>query len=364
MKRRTFISLVGVTAAFCFPSIVKARQKLIAEEVAGSTFAPNPPLQREAPEEQFVSDYNLVIKVIGVGGAGGKAVEHMIRQRVHGVEFIVADTDARALKRSSAETLIQLGQTGRSTRAAAEIGFSAATENRQRIAECLKGVHMVFIVAGMGGGTGMGAAPVFAELARELGILTVGLMTLPFGFEGKRVTNASTGIARLQAHIDSLILVPNDKMIGVLGDDASMDEVFLAVHDVLLQAVSGITESLLVQELAAMDFEDVRFVMGMGLGMMGVATATGVDRARIAAQNVIASPLLAGVDLAGAQGLLVTITTQRSLKMREINEVMNLVRAASREGTPIVFGTSSDEDMGDGLRVTLVATGYVGGGQA
>jgi cell division protein FtsZ len=362
MKRRTFISLVGVTAAFCFPSIVKARQKLLAEEVAESAFATNPPLQRDVPEEQFDSDWNFVIKVVGVGGAGGKAIEHMIRQRVHGVEFIVADTDARALKRSSAETLIQLGQTGRSSRAAAEIGFSAAMENRKRIAECLQGAHMVFIVAGMGGGTGMGAAPVFAEVARELGILTVGLVTLPFGFEGKRVTNASTGIASLQAHIDSLILVPNDKLIGVLGDDASMDEVFNEVHEVLLQAVSGITEIFLVQELVNVDFEDVRTVMGdMGLGMMGLATATGVDRARIAAQNAIASPLLEGVDLAGAQGLLVTITAQRGLKMREINEVMNVVRDAAGEYAPIVFGTSYDEDLGDDLRVTLVATGYVGG---
>jgi cell division protein FtsZ len=203
---------------------------------------------------------------------------------------------------------------------------------------------------------------VFAELARELGILTVGLMTLPFGFEGKRVTNASTGIARLHAHIDSLILVPNDKLIGMLGDDASMDEVFNEVHDVLLKAVSGITETFLVQEFIGLDFEDVRTVMGdMGLGMMGLATASGVDRARIAAQNVIASPLLEGVDLAGARGLLVTITAQRGLKMREINEVMNVVRNAAGKDACIYFSTSYYDDMGDDLRVTLVATGYVGG---
>ena len=357
MKRRTFISLAGLTAALWLPSIAKASQKVIPDKAAATSSPITPPLQPDAHEYEL----GTVIKVIGLGGAGGKAIEQMIG-RVHGVEFLVADTDTRALKRSRAKTQIQLGQTGHGTRANPEAGFSAAMKNRQRLAKSMEGAHMVIIVAGMGGGTGMGAAPVFSEVARELGILTVGIVTMPFGFEGKRLTNAPTGIARLQPHIDSLILVPNDKLIGVLGDEASMDDAFNAVHDVIFKAISGITDIIVSQGLVGVDFEDVRTVLaGMGLGVVGIATATGIDRARVAAREAIASPLLEGVDLAGAQGLLITITAKRGLRMKDINEVMDVVREATAENAHVIFGTSYDENMADDLRVTLIATGYMGG---
>lgn len=360
MKRRTFISLAGLTAALCLPSIAKAGQKPITGEVTATSSIIDSSLQLDSHESQFSGDWETVIKVIGIGGLGGKNIERMIGQGLRGVEFVVADTDARALKRSSAKSVIQLGQAGLST-PEPEDGFKAAMESRQEIAECLKGTHMVFIVAGMGGGSGMGGALVFAQVARELGILTVGLVTLPFGGKGKRFENASTGIVKLQPYIDSLIKFPNDRLIEVLDGAATMYEALVAVDDVWLKVVSGIVDMLRTQELVGLDFEDVRTVLSeRGPGTMGIATANGVNRARVAAQKVIDSPLLAGVDLAGSQGMLVAMTASRGLRMKEVNEVMDIVREADPEDAHVAFGTSYDENMAGDLRIVLIATGDVG----
>jgi cell division protein FtsZ len=308
--------------------------------------------------EEVVNDSGTVIKVVGVGGAGGNAVDHMIREGVNGVEFVTANTDAQALKRSGAISKVPLGKSGLGAGAKPEAGRSAAIEERERIAEALKGAHMVFITAGMGGGTGTGAAPVVAEVAREMGILTVAVVTKPFGFEGKRMKVAEAGIAELQKHVDSLIVILNDKLMEVLGDDVSMDEAFKAADNVLRNAVGGIAEIINFPGLVNVDFEDVRTVMGeMGVAMMGSAEASGVDRARIAAEQAVASPLLEGINLSGAKGVLVNITATRSLKMKEVNEVMNTVREFAAEDAHIIFGAVYDEAMGENIRVTVVATG-------
>ncbi|MES2771960.1 MAG: cell division protein FtsZ [Pseudomonadota bacterium] len=307
------------------------------------------------PEAEAVG---TIIKVIGVGGAGGNAVDHMIREGVNGVEFVAANTDAQALKRSGAEQRLRLGKSGLGAGAKPEAGRSAALEEREQIAEALKGAHMVFITAGMGGGTGTGAAPIVAQVARELGILTVAVVTKPFGFEGKRLKIAEAGIAELQKHVDSLIVILNDKLMEVLGDDVSMDDAFKAADNVLRNAVGGIAEIINFPGLVNVDFEDVRTVMGeMGMAMMGSANASGADRARIAAEQAVASPLLEGINLSGAKGVLVNITSTRGLKMKEVNEVMNTVRAFAAEDAHIIFGAVYDETMGEDIRVTVVATG-------
>jgi cell division protein FtsZ len=304
------------------------------------------------------NEWGTVIKVIGVGGAGGNAVDHMIREGVMGVEFVAANTDAQALKRSVAHKKVSLGKTGLGAGAKPEAGRDAATEERERIAESLRGAHMVFITAGMGGGTGTGAAPIVAEVARELGILTVAVVTKPFGFEGKRLKIAEAGITELQKHVDSLIVILNDKLMDVLGDDVSMDEAFKAADNVLRNAVGGIAEIINFPGLVNVDFEDVRTVMGeMGMAMMGSAYASGVDRARIAAEQAVASPLLEGINLSGAKGVLVNITSTRGLKMKEVNEVMNTVREFAADDAHIIFGAVYDEGMGEEIRVTVVATG-------
>jgi len=309
-------------------------------------------------KEEVSSDWGTVIKVIGVGGAGGNAVDHMIREGVMGVEFVAANTDAQALKRSVAHKKVRLGKTGLGAGAKPEAGRNAAVEEREQIAESLKGAHMVFITAGMGGGTGTGAAPIVAEVARELGILTVAVVTKPFGFEGKRLKVAELGIAELQKNVDSLIVILNDKLMDVLGDDVSMDEAFKAADNVLRNAVGGIAEIINFPGLVNVDFEDVRTVMGeMGMAMMGSANASGVDRARIAAEQAVASPLLEGINLSGAKGVLVNITSTRGLKMKEVNEVMNTVREFAAEDAHIIFGAVYDESMGEEIRVTVVATG-------
>ncbi|MBK8401929.1 cell division protein FtsZ [Propionivibrio sp.] len=309
-------------------------------------------------KEEIVSDWGTVIKVIGIGGAGGNAVDHMIREGVMGVEFIAANTDAQALKRSVAHKKIRLGKTGLGAGAKPEAGRNAAVEEREKIAESLKGAHMVFITAGMGGGTGTGAGPIVAEVARELGILTVAVVTKPFGFEGKRLKIAEEGILELQKHVDSLIVILNDKLMDVLGDDVSMDEAFKAADNVLRNAVGGIAEIINFPGLVNVDFEDVRTVMGeMGMAMMGSANACGVDRARIAAEQAVASPLLEGINLSGAKGVLVNITSSRGLKMKEVNEVMNTVREFAAEDAHIIFGAVYDESMDEEIRVTVVATG-------
>ena len=299
-----------------------------------------------------------IIKVIGVGGAGGNAVDHMIRNGVGGVEFIVANTDAQALARSMTKSQIQLGGTGLGAGAKPEAGRAAAMEQRDAIREALQGAHMCFITAGMGGGTGTGAAPIVAEIAKDMGILTVAVVTKPFAFEGKRMRAAEAGIEELQQHVDSLIVILNEKLMEVLGDDVSMKDAFRAADDVLHNAVAGIAEIINCPGLVNVDFEDVKTVMGeMGMAMMGSSYASGVDRARIAAEQAVASPLLEGVKLSGARGVLVNITASDALKMREVNEVMNTVRSFAAEDATIIFGAVYDDSMGDNLRVTVVATG-------
>ena len=309
-------------------------------------------------KEDVGSEWGTVIKVVGVGGAGGNAVDHMIREGVMGVEFVAMNTDAQALKRSVAHKKIRLGKSGLGAGAKPEVGRTAAVEEREQIAESLRGAHMVFITAGMGGGTGTGAGPIVAEVARELGILTVAVVTKPFDFEGKRLKVADLGIAELQKNVDSLIVILNDKLMTVLSEDVSMDEAFKAADNVLRNAVGGIAEIINFPGLVNVDFEDVRTVMGeMGMAMMGSANASGVDRARIAAEQAVASPLLEGINLSGAKGVLVNITSTRGLKMKEVNEVMNTVREFAAEDAHIIFGAVYDEDMGEEIRVTVVATG-------
>ncbi len=301
-----------------------------------------------------------IIKVFGVGGAGGNAIEHMIREGVNGVEFIAANTDAQALARNTAPNKLSLGKTGLGAGAKPEAGQAAADQHREEIRAALEGSHMAFITAGMGGGTGTGAAPVVAEIAREMGILTVGVVTKPFSFEGaKRMKSAEAGIAEFSKHVDSLIVILNDKLMEVMGDDADVDDCFTAADDVLKNAVGGIAEIITFPGLVNVDFEDVRTVMGeMGRAMMGSAVASGVDRARIAAEQAVASPLLEGVNLSGARGVLVNITAAKgNLKMKEVNEVMNTVKAFAAEDAHIIFGAVYDEHMADTLRVTVVATG-------
>nr|UOZ96154.1 Cell division protein FtsZ [Cupriavidus sp.] len=300
-----------------------------------------------------------VIKVVGVGGAGGNAVSHMIRKGVQGVEFICANTDAQSLDRSKADHVVQLGSTGLGAGAKPEAGKAAAQQDRGRIAELLSGAHMVFITAGMGGGTGTGAAPVVAEVAKELGALTVAVVTKPFSFEGaKRMQAAEHGLSELQGKVDSLIVILNEKLEEVLGDDISQLDAFAAADDVLNNAVAGIAEIINVEGLVNVDFEDVKTVMGeQGKAMMGTAAASGPDRARIAAEQAVRSPLLEGVDLSGARGILVNITASSSLKLKETKLAMETIRTFAADDATIIFGTVHDEAMKDEMRVTVVATG-------
>lgn len=301
-----------------------------------------------------------VIKVVGVGGAGGNAVEHMIREGVGGVEFICCNTDAQALLKSAAHVKLQLGP-GLGAGGKPEKARELAQAERGRIAEALAGAHMVFITAGMGGGTGTGAGPVIAEVARELGILTVAVVTKPFEYEGKRKRLAEEGVAELAQHVDSLIVILNEKLEEVLGDDVSMLDAFKAADNVLRNAVGGIAEIINVPGLVNVDFEDVRTVMGeMGKAMMGSAAAAGVDRARIAAEEAVASPLLEGVELSGARGVLVNITASTSLGLKEYKEVMNTIRQYTAAEATVICGAVFDEAMEDRLRVTVVATGLGG----
>ena len=299
-----------------------------------------------------------IIKVIGVGGAGGNAVDHMIRNGVSGVEFISANTDAQALSRCLAKQQLQLGSSGLGAGAKPEAGRAAALEQREAIREGLTGAHMCFITAGMGGGTGTGAAPVVAEIAREMGILTVAVVSKPFAFEGKRMRIAEAGMEELAEHVDSLIVILNEKLIEVLGEDVSMKDAFRAADDVLYNAVAGISEIINSPGLVNVDFEDVRTVMAeMGMAMMGSAYAAGIDRARVAAEQAVASPLLEGINLAGARGVVVNITASDGLKMREVHEVMRTIQTFAADDSHIIFGAVYDEAMGDNLRVTVVATG-------
>jgi len=307
-----------------------------------------------------------VIKVIGVGGCGGNAVEHMIEKNVGGVEFICANTDMQALKKSNAKDILQIGMDitkGLGAGAKPEIGREAALEDRDRIAEMIDGADMLFITAGMGGGTGTGAAPIIAEVAKEMGILTVAVVTKPFAFEGKRSKVAVDGLEELSKHVDSLIIIPNDKLMEVLGDDVTFLDAFKAANDVLHNAVSGIAEIINCPGLVNVDFADVRTVMSeMGMAMMGSALATGPDRAVLAAEQAVASPLLENVNLANARGVLVNITANHSFKMKEYNDVMRTIRSFTAEDATVIVGNVFDESIGEGLRVTMVATGLNGVG--
>ena len=300
-----------------------------------------------------------VIKVIGVGGAGGNAVQHMIRRKVAGVEFICANTDAQSLAKADGLHALQLGASGLGAGAKPEAGKAAAEADRGRIAEALRGAHMVFITAGMGGGTGTGAAPVLAEVAKELGALTVAVVTKPFSFEGgRRMKAAEAGLSDLEDKVDSLIVILNEKLEEVLGDEVTQREAFAAADDVLHNAVAGIAEIINVEGMVNVDFEDVKTVMGeQGKAMMGTATACGPDRARIAAEQAVRSPLLEGVDLSGARGILVNITASSSLKLKETKIAMETIRTFAAEDATIIFGTVYDEEMADEMRVTVVATG-------
>ncbi len=312
---------------------------------------------------------SAVIKVIGVGGGGGNAVKHMIANKVEGVEFICANTDAQALKDIDARTVLQLGNTmtkGLGAGANPEVGRQAAMEDRERIAEVLRGADMVFIAAGMGGGTGTGGAPVVAEVARELGILTVAVVTKPFPFEGrKRMAIADAGIKELGERVDSLITIPNEKLLSVLGKQTSLLDAFKAANNVLLGAVQGIADLIIRPGMVNVDFADVRTVMSeMGLAMMGTGRASGENRAREAAEAAIRSPLLEDVNLQGARGILVNITAGIDLSLGEYSEVGGIIEEFASGDATVVVGTVIDPEMTNELRVTVVATGLGMVGQA
>ena len=305
---------------------------------------------------------NAIIKVIGVGGGGGNAVEHMVRQDIEGVEFISANTDAQALKNLNSRTLLQLGSgvtRGLGAGANPTIGKDAAEEDRDRIAEVLNGADMAFITAGMGGGTGTGAAPIVAEIAQQLGILTVAVVTKPFMFEGKkRMKIAEEGISELSKNVDSLITIPNEKLLAIVGEDTPLLEAFANVDDVLCGAVQGIADLIIRPGMINVDFADVRTVMSeMGMAMMGSGYAAGEGRARNAAEAAIRSPLLEDVDFTGARGVLVNIAAGSDISLGEFSEVGGTVEEFACKNATVVVGTVIDENMGDKLRVTVVATG-------
>lgn len=306
-----------------------------------------------------------VIKVVGVGGGGSNAVQHMLNANIEGVEFVCANTDAQALGGVSARTVIQLGNNvthGLGAGADPEKGRQAALEDRDRIMDVFEGADMVFITAGMGGGTGTGAGPVVAQVAKEMGILTVAVVTRPFSFEGrKRAEVASEGIRHISQYVDSLITIPNDKLLSVLGRDISLLNAFKTANDVLLGAVQGIAELITSPGLINVDFADVRTVMAeMGMAMMGSGLGKGQNRARIAAEAAVASPLLEDINLAGAKGMLVNITASMDITLGEFEEVGNTVKALVSDGATVVIGTSIDQQLTDEVRVTVVATGIGG----
>lgn len=298
-----------------------------------------------------------IIKVVGVGGAGGNAVDFMINEGVKGVHFICANTDAQALSRCLAPHKLPLGTTGLGAGSKPEAGRAAALESREAIQAALQGAHMVFITGGMGGGTGTGAAPVVAEIAKEMGLLTVAVVTKPFDFEN-RVRVAESGIEELTRHVDSLIVVLNDKLLEVFGDDAGFEECFRSADNVLRSAVGGIAEIINVPGLVNVDFQDVRTAMAeMGRAMMGTAEAAGIDRARIAAEQAAVSPLLEGTELSGARCVLVNITASKSLKMSEVRDAVKTVQRFATDEAFVKYGTVFDEAMEDRIRITVVATG-------
>ena len=305
---------------------------------------------------------SAVIKVIGVGGGGGNAVQHMVNSAIEGVDFVCANTDSQALKNTNAKTVLQLGSDitkGLGAGSNPVVGREAAIEDRDRIHDVIAGADMLFITAGMGGGTGTGAAPVVAEVAKELGILTVAVVTKPFPFEGtKRMQIANSGIEELAKHVDSLITIPNEKLLTVLGKETNLLDAFKSANDVLHGAVQGIAELITCPGLINVDFADVRTVMSeMGMAMMGSGVSVGTERARESAESAISSPLLEDVNIAGAKGILVNVTASSSLSIGEFEEVGNHIKGLASDDATVVVGTVIDESMSDNLRVTLVATG-------
>ncbi len=305
---------------------------------------------------------NAVIKVIGVGGGGGNAVQHMVKQSIEGVEFICANTDAQVLRNCGVRSVLQLGESitkGLGAGANPEIGRKSALEDRDRIQQLLEGADMVFITAGMGGGTGTGAAPVVAQIAKDMGILTVAVVTKPFPFEGKkRMDIAEAGIKELSEYVDSLITIPNEKLLSVLGKGISLLDAFKAANDVLLGSVQGIAELITRPGLINVDFADVRTVMSeMGMAMMGSGRASGENRAREAAEKAVGSPLLEDINLSGARGILVNITAGMDMSIGEFEEVGNAIKEFASESATVVVGTVIDPEIVDELRVTVVATG-------
>jgi cell division protein FtsZ len=302
-----------------------------------------------------------IIKVMGVGGCGGNAVDYMIEKNVMGVEFICANTDLQSLKKSQANTIVQIGEIltqGLGAGARPDKGKQAALDDKDKISEALEGADMLFIAAGMGGGTGTGATPVIAQIAKELGILTVAVVTKPFNFEGRRVQIAHDGIDELVNHVDSLITIPNEKLMGVLGSDVTFVDAFGAANDVLYSAVSGIVEIINNPGLINVDFADVKTVMSeMGMAMIGSGTAEGSDRATIATKQVVACPLLEDVNLNNAKGMLVNISASSDFKMKEYFEVMNIIKQYAAENAHVIVGNVIDDSMGNSIRVTMVATG-------
>lgn len=312
---------------------------------------------------------SAVIKVIGVGGGGGNAVQHMTSANIEGVDFICANTDAQALKSIDVKTLLQLGEKttkGLGAGANPQIGMQAAIDDKDRIKEVIEGADMLFITAGMGGGTGTGAAPIVAQIAKELGILTVAVVTKPFRFEGsKRMKIADAGISELSQHVDSLITIPNEKLVPVLGPDTTLLDAFKTANDILLGAVQGIAELITRQGLINVDFADVRTVMSeMGMAMMGTGSAKGKDRARLAAESAVTSPLLEDIDLSGVKGILVNVTAGLDLSIGEFDEICSTIKEFASEDATVVVGTVIEPEMVEELRVTVVATGIGTGGSA
>jgi cell division protein FtsZ len=302
-----------------------------------------------------------IIKVMGVGGCGGNAVDYMIEKNVMGVEFICTNTDLQSLRKSQANTIVQIGEIltqGLGAGARPDKGKQAALDDKDKIIEVLEGADMLFIAAGMGGGTGTGATPVIAQIAKELGILTVAVVTKPFNFEGRRVQVANDGIDELVNHVDSLITIPNEKLMGVLGPDVTFVDAFGAANDVLYSAVLGIVEIINNPGLINVDFADVKTVMSeMGMAMIGSETAEGSDRAAIATKQVVACPLLEDVNLNNAKGMLVNISASSDFKMKEYHEVMNIIKQYAAENAHVIVGNVIDDAMGNHIRVTMVATG-------
>ncbi len=360
MNRRAFIKSV-IALAIAKVSAVQASGSRFLLPITEAKPLPNANLPSSSVQE-YDTEGHTVIKVIGIGGAGCNAINHSIKEGVKGVEFIVANTDAHALTRSYAPSKIFFGETGLDAGANPDTGRIAAERHRDDIHAALEGAHIVFVAVGMGGGTSTGAAPLVAEIARKMGILTIGVVTKPFSFEGsERLKIADAGIVEMEKHVDSLIVIPNDDLLKVMGDDPDVDECFKASDDALKNAISSISDLINYIGLVAVDFEDVRTVMGgMGRAMMGYAAAADVNRSRIAAEQAVASPLLGGDNLSSAKGILVNITAAKgNLKMKEVNKVMNSVKKFAAEDAHIIFGAVYDERMGDALRVTVVVTGLV-----